>query len=458
MQKNIVSIKENINILYTLARNEVKEKSLYKPILQELEEYLPDPKEISSSNSMTYQLNQHMENLKQKINNVTKDPLSKIDFWVDYMYWSVWKTFRDNGIGHLYDFKIEHSCIHCCVNIDMYIHKEYNETKEEHEKRKEKFYKKIKDAGIIITNIKSKVYLTDNEHNKNYIVDFIKQFCEPIRVEFTTRDSIIKTVCFVITKDGNFSFTKKNEYKTEEKSSFLTDLNIEKIVHDTKEWYQSILLLEELYSKDSILLNKDFLFTSKHLSLTIYHSICEMCDVNNELIQKYNKFVMPNKDSNIEARIKEEEIGSSYEIETLIDILKKSKDTLESVLRKNYCLYLDNFIVAQTKQIVLRFNSYYWHVNKQNLLEGITLNQEEDDMFVNILKVKETIDITDNDKTQEAYIEFTEKNIHFFEKILSQILYSDIKDIKISYRYGIKYISEITFELKDTKSFLEKFY
>lgn len=189
----------------------IDNKNMYMTILEEMEKDVMLVKN-DRHDSMTLSLENHMKELGNKVEQaISGNNIDKIYFWIDYIKWSVWETLRENAIGHLSNLRIDNLGITFSVHLNPSISKSYSETKEEYEIRKENIKKKQLEDGVKTVEKNYGVFFEFNEHNKNYLENFIKKYCNPYRFEYEIKDNVITEMKFKVRSDSMFLFNKKKK-------------------------------------------------------------------------------------------------------------------------------------------------------------------------------------------------------------------------------------------------------
>lgn len=445
------AIRHNLNTIYSLAKKDIRDKTPYQIVLNDLSTLLEVPI-APFDNGLTNFLSNQMNVLKQRIENVTEDNATKVNFWISYMYWAAWTQFYNDGLGHLTDFSIDRTYTKFNVNIRLSVQKREFETKEMHEKRKEKHKEWIKENNLEVIEDDNNHLLADTDYNRTFIKNYVEKFCMPRNIEIKTRGNAIKSITVYVIKKDSFSFYK-NEYK--EKKEFdinLSDLDIEKIIKDATEWYQAYDMCEKYgdSNEPSVLKLKE---TAKRLSYSIYFQLCERCSVSNEITKAYEKYNLSDRNENLKARETEEEIGATYDFKEVMDMIKSTHYALEEYLQKKYSLYLDSFLAGERSFITLKFDMNKFYIASE-CMDKIT---EDDEDYVDVKNVRDNLDLYEYIDYEEYYIKACDENIKFFEKILSEELFAEVVEINMDYRKSKRCISSIKLCVKDLSKLILMF-
>lgn len=441
---NIYKLKESLETLYTLTKMQIDNKNMYKTILEDMESEIPLVKNDRHDN-MTMSLGNHMNDLGNKVNNAltSNDNIDKIYFWIDYIKWSVWETLRDEAIGHLSDLKIDNAGITFIINLHPVTMKSYNETKEEYENRKNIMQKYQEENEIKIIQKSYGKFFEFNEHNKIYLENFIKKYCEPYKFDYVIKDNALTQMTFKIKSDSIFLFKRKKE-KEKEKEILptLTNLEIENISNSVKEWYHAIGYITMFENHDS---KEDYLMTVSTLGLTIYSNLCDIFEIENDVTKFYKKNNNSNKERNLYIRKKEKEIGMTFNLNEILKYFKQTKNKIEEIIQNDFCFFVDNFCFKDgINELKLRW------CRDISIITSYDPEKEKE-----LLKmIKNNYDYEYNEEDKIIKLLGTDKNIDFIKNTIATRMKSEISNINISFENNNKYISEVVLINRNIKDYV----
>lgn len=438
---DINNLKENLNILYNLANMKIDNKNMYMTILEEMEKDVMLVKN-DRHDSMTLSLENHMKELGNKVEQaISGNNIDKMYFWIDYIKWSVWETLRENAIGHLSNLKIDNLGITFSVHLNPSISKSYSETKEEYEIRKENIKKKQLEDGVKTVKKNYGVFFEFNEHNKNYLENFIKKYCNPYRFEYEIKDNVITEMKFKIRSDSIFLFNKKEE-KKQEPSLSLTNLEIENISNSVKEWYQALSCIDMFNDSEK---KDEYLTTIYTLGLTIYNGLCGIFNIENAATEFYKENNNTNKERNNYIRQQEKIIGATFNLEEIAKYFKQTKENIENIIKNNFCFYLDDFYFGDNINVI----KIKWY---KDISFITSYDKEKEEEVIKLIKNNYDYEVNEYDETIKLLA--TDKNIAFIQNIIAPRIKSNVDNISISFDENKRYITEIKLINREVKELI----
>lgn len=311
-------MRENLLRIIKLCEDKVYDKKQYIDILKKMN--LPEP--VAHENRFVLQL-ENMTDLKaiylsdKNINN----PLVRLRFGEEWVYWDLWRRIRDSGLGHLSSFCIKGGVFNIEITLSIGLSRGNYESKNNFEKRKVEFERNLK---YDIVNLHSTKLIKNTEKNVSLFLEFINTFCNPITYEFSTWKNGIRIVKL---RTKNITpYGIKDEKPDEFDESSLE--RIKKCCMDAVDAIDTVEAIPKLKETCNSILG------------STYHLICDEIGFQDDYYRKYENIVLPKKVRNRLLQEKEWEFGKTIPLEEMLNTAKEIDEKIKNLFAKDMCIWI----------------------------------------------------------------------------------------------------------------------
>lgn len=380
-------IKKIINQLYQINKTSQRKEDYY-PLLKELVEIIPDIKETKHTDEMTLSLENQLIETEKRLEEINEKSIyQKISFYLDYMFWSMWETLRNDGMGHVHSLGMERMSIMSVeINLNADIHKKDTESKEEYAQRKELHINDLISKGYELTTIKgiNSLYFKDCDTVKEKYIEYLSQYCSPKYIKWESHRGKINKVKFNLIPD-KFLFKKTIvNVNTNSKFNQATKEQIEKKLIEINDALSSIEMLSD-----------DMNLICQNLISYYTFDICNLCGYEDNKVISYNQNIK-NKGKNAkEIYEKQKEVGEQYDLALIISSIKSVRDDVEGFIRKKYNLDILESTLNNSFSLKLSFSHADWEpdFNENAAQEMYDLNNFDSFIEARILNTPNNLNV-----------------------------------------------------------------